>query len=93
MQLIPTSKYDEPTVIQCPSCNKNMSKLDEFTKTVWEEKEKHRKKQRSLLEMIDEMQKKFVEEKIKSEQLMAKLHKSKCRKCCLNKIIVDLINI
>ena len=93
MQLIPTTKYDEPTVIQCPSYNKNVSQLNEFTKIVWEEKEKHRKKQRGLFEMYDEMQKKFVEEKIKSRQLETKLQEIKCKKSCLTKVITDLIEV
>ena len=71
MQLIPTSKSNEPTVIQCPSCYKDVSQLNEFTKIVWKEKEKHRKTQISLLEMYNEM----VEEKMKSSQL-----KTNCKK-------------
>ena len=86
MQLIPTSKSNKPTVIQCPLCNKDVSQLNEFTKTVWKEKEKHRKTQISLLEMYDEM----VEEKMKSSQLKTKLQEVKCKKSRLNKIITDL---
>ena len=93
MQFVPTSKDNEPTVIKCPLCSTDVSQLNEFTKIVWKQKEKNRKKTNSLIGMYEEMQNRFVEEKMKSSQLQTKLKEVKQKKSRLNKMIIDFFEM